>query len=146
MKCLICEKPTKAHNYFCSDECRAINDEQKKIIKQRKKDAKFVTKKCVFCNELFKTDHHQKKYCSDNCRIEDFRVSRLKKETTKKCILCGKEFSTSFSNKIFCTNACYIKSKCKGSIATPELIQLTREQKTRKWNIKLTKYWHEYGC
>lgn len=76
---------------------------------------------CPVCGKpLMQTKgHRQKKYCSDECRMEWWKEHHedlnLKAYHTCKCNCCGKEFiSYSRSTRRYCSTECYQASRKAG--------------------------------
>lgn len=80
---------------YCSVEC--YNKDRKKMIK-------YESKTCPICGKLFKTYHHNQKYCSSKC----CGISQQKKIICE-CDNCGKRISrkiSDISKQNFCSLNC----------------------------------------
>jgi endogenous inhibitor of DNA gyrase (YacG/DUF329 family) len=57
---------------------------------------------CKHCGKTFKTNYHNKIYCTPVCRVTDYASD----EMTKHCTVCGKEFTTTQSKRLYCSEKC----------------------------------------
>lgn len=69
------------------------------------------TKKCKFCNKVFKTFDESLKFCNISCKFkyeaENEKELDFGKEIEKKlCILCGWEFIPKNSSQLCCSKEC----------------------------------------
>jgi predicted nucleic acid-binding Zn ribbon protein len=109
--CEICNKPFVKYRRFhklCSDKCRFIFYEKQPYYKKKK----IVAKNCIFCNKEFKTNDNKKKYCSEQCYIDNQSKYHRRKEPIKKiCIKCNISFTTRHAAKKYCSLDCYKEAK-----------------------------------
>ncbi len=94
---------------FCSLECSKI---------YRKKNPKLLKrfiKKCLFCNNDFKTRDKRQKFCCFKCSLYNMQKNRIKIRKKIICKQCQKEFEIlpSQKNRIFCSVKCSGKSVTK---------------------------------
>lgn len=98
--------------------CRRKNLGANKITKQSREQE--IHTLCKHCGKSLMqgTRGQPKKFCSDNCRREWWKINDTKYERKAfyklKCIGCGKEFE-SYGNKSrkFCGHTCYINYRFK---------------------------------
>lgn len=111
--CAACGKPAgkperKDRRQACSNACRAAlrppPRPKPQPIKFIKPPPITITRTCRRCATPFKTDIHNKLYCSKRCKNNrDCQPSTIRQAT---CPHCAKDFTTDRSWQIYCTNRC----------------------------------------
>jgi 5-methylcytosine-specific restriction endonuclease McrA len=68
---------------------------------------------CIVCKKEFKAVHNTAKYCSNQCKCEDYRLresykKRLKNNLPKEmnCEICSKLFKPTKITNIYCSDEC----------------------------------------
>jgi hypothetical protein len=142
---------------------RKITEEHKRKISLANQEGKFIEKKCLYCNKIFKSFIGRKgKYCSRECFYKTGRHKLSKGNNgyifprikSLKCICktCGKEFLLCQSaikdgQGKFCSKECYakelsIRKKGKNCIFYKHgLSHLSKTERNLLWNTHKYRQW-----
>lgn len=87
--CLICQVEFEQHprgrtKLVCSEKCRNKRDAQRRLHPK-------IAVHCSRCLTVFKTSYSHQRYCSDECRYEDYKpiVAERQRKTEPKILICG---------------------------------------------------------
>lgn len=82
--CLVCGKEfrkTKYNNTLCSDECKRIYENRRRVALRKKR---MPVVKCVICGKEFKQNHGAQKCCSPECAKKNHDLYNTEYRKAKK--------------------------------------------------------------
>lgn len=144
-KCVECNKElVGSQRKFCSRVCASKDQHMEKKKKGKKK--KGIKKKCKLCSkQLPKIRSNNRKFCCDECRLESYRLKKLKDRYCKEC----KKLIDKPKKYHFCCNKCGVLYHRKRSLRLGHTqlyakhYKLTDEQK-KKRAVQRKKYRQEH--